>query len=168
MTTLQLNSSKIKVFLTKKIFSITSEGKIILRIIFGPMKKVIPFQRNDFDAVKKLLIEGFSSKYKNDINENFFLLNNYGFVLKEDEKLLGFASIHVINKINRISCLIEDVVIDSNYRGKGLGKLLINHLIKFSKTLGSDKIILNSQESNTKFYEKLGFKKNETQMIIRL
>ena len=132
------------------------------------MKKVMPFQRNDFDAVKKLLIEGFSIKFKNDINENFFLLNNYGFVLKEDEKLLGFASIHVINKINRVSCLIEDVVIDSNYRGKGLGKLLINHLIKFSKTLDSDKIILNSKESNTKFYEKLGFKKNETQMIIRL
>ena len=128
----------------------------------------MPFQRNDFDAVKKLLIEGFSNKFKNDINENFFLLNNYGFVLKEDEKLLGFASIHVINKINRVSCLIEDVVIDSNYRGKGLGKLLINHLIKFSKTLDSDKIILNSKESNTKFYEKLGFKKNETQMIIRL
>ena len=132
------------------------------------MKKVMPFQRNDFDAVKKLLIEGFSSKFKNDINENFFLLNNYGFVLKEDEKLLGFASMHVINKINRVSCLIEDVVIDSNYRGKGLGKLLINYLIKFSKTLGSDKIILNAIESNTKFYEKLGFKKNETQMIIRL
>ena len=132
------------------------------------MKKVMPFQRNDFDAVKKLLIEGFSSKFKNDINENFFLLNNYGFVLKEDEKLLGFASMHVINKINRVSCLIEDVVIDSNYRGKGLGKLLINYLIKFSKTLDSDKIILNSKESNTKFYEKLGFKKNETQMIIRL
>jgi ribosomal protein S18 acetylase RimI-like enzyme len=132
------------------------------------MKKVIPFQRNDFDAVKKLLIEGFSNKFKNDINENFFLLNNYGFVIKEDEKLLGFASIHVINKINRVSCLIEDVVIDSNYRGKGLGKLLINHLIKFSKSLDSDKIILNSKESNTKFYEKLGFKKNETQMIIRL
>ena len=132
------------------------------------MKKVMPFQRNDFDAVKKLLIEGFSSKFKNDINESFFLLNNYGFVLKEDEKLLGFASIHVINKVNRISCLIEDVVIDSNYRGKGLGKLLINHMIKFSKTLDSDKVILNSKESNTKFYEKLGFKKNETQMIIRL
>jgi len=132
------------------------------------MKKVIPFQRNDFDAVKKLLIEGFSNNFKNDINENFFLLNNYGFVIKEDEKLLGFASIHVINKINRVSCLIEDVVIDSKYRGKGLGKLLINHLIKFSKSLDSDKIILNSKESNTKFYEKLGFKKNETQMIIRL
>ena len=132
------------------------------------MKKVMPFQRNDFDAVKKLLIEGFSSKFKNDINENFFLLNNYGFVLKEDEKLLGFASIHVINKINRISCIIEDVVIDSKYRGKGLGKLLIDHLIQFSKSLDSDKIILNSKESNTKFYEKLGFKKNETQMIIRL
>ena len=132
------------------------------------MKKVIPFQRNDFDSVKKLLIEGFSNKFKNDINENFFLLNNYGFVIKEDEKLIGFASIHVINKINRVSCLIEDVVIDSKYRGKGLGKLLINHLIKFSKTLDSDKIILNSKESNTKFYEKLGFKKNETQMIIRL
>ena len=132
------------------------------------MKKVMPFQRNDFDAVKKLLIEGFSSKFSNDINENFFLLNNYGFVIKEDEKLLGFASLHIINKINRVSCLIEDVVIDSNYRGKGLGKLIINHLIKFSKTLDCDKIILNSKDSNTKFYEKLGFKKNETQMIIRL
>jgi len=73
----------------------------------------------------------------------------------------------VIDKINRRSCLIEDVVIHKNYRSKGIGRDLINHLINFSKNKKCDKIILNSSESNVIFYEKLGFEKNEVQMIIR-
>ena len=68
---------------------------------------------------------------------------------------------------SRRSCLIEDVVVDKSERGKGVGKLLIEQLINFSKSKSCDKIILNSKESNIPFYNKLGFVQNEIQMIIR-
>ena len=88
--------------------------------------------------------------------------------MKLENKVIGYASLHVIEKVNRRSCLIEDVVISGEYRGSGIGKILINHIIDFSKTKKCDKIILNSSESNIRFYEKLGFTKNEVQMIIRI
>ena len=74
---------------------------------------------------------------------------------------------NIIEKLNRRSCLIEDVVVEKKERGKGIGKLLIEHLINFSKSKSCDKIILNSKESNIPFYNKLGFVQNEIQMVIR-
>jgi GNAT superfamily N-acetyltransferase len=130
--------------------------------------KISDFKEKDFSSVKNLLIDGFSKNFDNDINLNFINNQiNFGFVAVNNETIVGFASIHIIEKLNRRSCLIEDVVVDKNERGKGIGKLLIDHLINFSKSKSCDKIILNSKESNIPFYNKLGFVQNEIQMIIR-
>jgi GNAT superfamily N-acetyltransferase len=130
--------------------------------------KISDFKEKDFSSVKNLLIDGFSKNFDNDINLNFINNQiNFGFVAVNNETIVGFASIHIIEKLNRRSCLIEDVVVDKNERGKGIGKLLIEHLINFSKSKYCDKIILNSKESNIPFYNKLGFVQNEIQMIIR-
>ncbi len=132
------------------------------------MIKISDFKEKDFSSVKNLLIDGFSKNFDNDINLNFINdQSNFGFVAVNNETIIGFASIHIIEKLNRRSCLIEDVVVDKNERGKGIGKLLIEHLINFSKSKSCDKIILNSKESNIPFYNKLGFVQNEIQMIIR-
>ena len=132
------------------------------------MIKISDFKEKDFSSVKNLLIAGFSKNFDNDINLNFINnQSNFGFVAINNETIIGFASIHIIEKLNRRSCLIEDVVVDKSERGKGIGKLLIEHLINFSKSKSCDKIILNSKESNIPFYNKLGFVKNEIQMIIR-
>lgn len=132
------------------------------------MIKITDFKEKDFSRVKNLLIAGFSKNFDNDINLNFINdKSNFGFVAVNNETIIGFASIHVIEKLNRRSCLIEDVVVDKNERGKGIGKLLIEHLINFSKSKSCDKIILNSKESNIPFYNKLGFVQNEIQMILR-
>ena len=132
------------------------------------MIKISDFKEKDFSSVKNLLIAGFSKNFDNDINLNFINdQSNFGFVAVNNETIIGFASIHIIEKLNRRSCLIEDVVVDKNERGKGIGKLLIEHLINFSKSKSCDKIILNSKESNIPFYNKLGFVQNEIQMIIR-
>ena len=132
------------------------------------MIKISDFKEKDFSSVKNLLINGFSKNFDNDINLNFINdQSNFGFVAINNETIIGFASIHIIEKLNRRSCLIEDVVVDKNERGKGIGKLLIEHLINFSKSKSCDKIILNSKESNMPFYNKLGFVQNEIQMIIR-
>ena len=132
------------------------------------MIKISDFKEKDFSSVKNLLINGFSKNFDNDINLNFINdQSNFGFVAVNNETIIGFASIHIIEKLNRRSCLIEDVVVDKNERGKGIGKLLIEHLINFSKSKSCDKIILNSKESNIPFYNKLGFVQNEIQMVIR-
>ena len=132
------------------------------------MIKISDFKEKDFSSVKNLLIAGFSKNFDNDINLNFIdNQSNFGFVAINNETIIGFASIHIIEKLNRRSCLIEDVVVDKSERGKGIGKLLIEHLINFSKSKSCDKIILNSKESNIPFYNKLGFVQNEIQMIIR-
>ena len=132
------------------------------------MIKISDFKEKDFSSVKNLLIDGFSKNFDNDINLNFINnQSNFGFVAINNETIIGFASIHIIEKLNRRSCLIEDVVVDKKERGKGIGKLLIEHLINFSKSKSCDKIILNSKESNITFYNKLGFVQNEIQMVIR-
>lgn len=132
------------------------------------MIKISDFKEKDFSSVKNLLIDGFSKNFDNDINLNFINnQSNFGFVAINNETIIGFASIHIIEKLNRRSCLIEDVVVDKKERSKGIGKLLIEHLINFSKSKSCDKIILNSKESNIPFYNKLGFVQNEIQMVIR-
>ncbi len=60
---------------------------------------------------------------------------------------------------------IEDVIVDENRRGEGVGKKMMHHAIKFAKNTGAAKIELTSHKSRieaNKLYLSLGFKKIET------
>ena len=119
--------------------------------------------------VIKILIDSFSKNYDKKINESIFSSDEVdGIVAIEKGNVLGYASIHYIKKITRKSGIIEDVVVKENQRGKGIGKLLVNNLIEKAKKNNCDKIILSSSEKNLKFYQKLGFQKNEFEMIMRI
>tara|TARA_B100000963_G_scaffold123435_1_gene107671 strand:- start:1913 stop:2314 length:402 start_codon:yes stop_codon:yes gene_type:complete len=119
--------------------------------------------------VVKILIDSFSKNYDKKINESIFSSDEVdGIVALEKGNVLGYASIHYIKKITRKSGIIEDVVVKENQRGKGVGKLLVNNLIEKAKKNNCDKIILSSSEINLKFYQKLGFQKNEFEMIMRI
>ena len=119
--------------------------------------------------VVNILIDSFSNNYDKEINESIFYSDEVdGIVAMEEGNVLGYASIHYIKKITRKSGIIEDVVVEENQRGKGIGKLLVKNLIEKAKKNNCDKIILSSSEKNLKFYEKLGFQKNEFEMIMRI
>lgn len=119
--------------------------------------------------VVKILIDSFSNNYDREINDSIFSSDEVdGIVALENEIVVGYASIHYLKKITRKSGIIEDVVVKENQRGKGIGKLLVNNLIEKAKQNNCDKIILSSSEKNLKFYQKLGFKKNEFEMIMRI
>ena len=119
--------------------------------------------------VVNILIDSFSNNYDKELNESIFSSDEVdGIVAMEEGNVLGYASIHYIKKITRKSGIIEDVVVKENQRGKGIGKLLVKNLIEKAKKNNCDKIILSSSEKNLKFYEKLGFKKNEFEMIMRM
>ena len=103
--------------------------------------------------------------FKNFVNK---LSNNHVIiVIEEAEKIIATATLIIENKIihnmGKVGH-IEDVVTDKNSRGKGLGKMLINELVKISEKENCYKIILDCNEDNVKFYEKTGFFVKELQM----
>ena len=126
-------------------------------------------EKSHSSDVVNILIDSFSNNYDKEINESIFSSDEVdGIVAMEEGDILGYASIHYLKKITRKSGIIEDVVVKENQRGKGIGKLLVKNLIEKAKKNNCDKIILSSSEKNLKFYEKLGFQKNEFEMIIRI
>jgi glucosamine-phosphate N-acetyltransferase len=59
---------------------------------------------------------------------------------------------------------IEDIVVDSFYRGQGLGKKVIDELCRLANQVHCYKIILDCSYANVGFYEKCGFKTHEISM----
>jgi glucosamine-phosphate N-acetyltransferase len=63
---------------------------------------------------------------------------------------------------------IEDVVVDTNVRGKQLGKRVVQECVRIAKEEGCYKVILDCADNNVAFYEKVGFKPKERQMALYL
>ncbi|CEH18447.1 acyl-n-acyltransferase [Ceraceosorus bombacis] len=53
---------------------------------------------------------------------------------------------------------IEDIAVDKNVQGKGLGKRIIQALTGISDAAGAYKTILDCSEDNQPFYVKCGYK----------
>lgn len=122
----------------------------------------------DIDQVINLLVSSFSSRYNNPpIIGTLSNPKSIFIVVEINNIIVGVASLYIIEKLTRKMGLIEDVAVDSNYRGKGIGIKLIQNLTSEAKNMGCDKIVLNSSKDNISFYEKSGFKVNEIQMVLR-
>jgi len=59
---------------------------------------------------------------------------------------------------------IEDVVVRSELRGKGIGEQLVNAALEYAKNHGCYKTILGCDDNVKPFYEKIGFKRNSNAM----
>ncbi|MDA0757321.1 MAG: GNAT family N-acetyltransferase [Bacteroidetes bacterium] len=130
--------------------------------------KIRPLENKDIDQVVKLWINSFSDRYDQAINHNHISdTKSTTLVSVENKTVTGVASLYVIEKLTRKLGLIEDVAVNEKFRGKGIGKRLVRKLIEIAAAKNCDKTVLNSSEDNLEFYNKLGFDKNEIQMIIR-
>ncbi|VBB18753.1 glycosyl transferase family 2 [Yasminevirus sp. GU-2018] len=93
------------------------------------------------------------------------------FIVKFEETVVGTASVLIEDKLihdmGRASH-IEDVVVDEEYRGLGLAKLLMLRLIEYSKEQRAYKIILDASDDVKGFYEKLGFKQHSNSMRMNI
>tara|TARA_X000000368_G_scaffold195191_1_gene154095 strand:- start:3235 stop:3684 length:450 start_codon:yes stop_codon:yes gene_type:complete len=93
--------------------------------------------------------------------------NHHIILLFDNMKIIGMATLLIEQKIiHNGSCVghIEDVVIDNYHKGKGYGKVLIDHLSLLCKEKNCYKIILNCNENVIKFYENCGFTKKTNGM----
>ena len=82
-----------------------------------------------------------------------------------DDKVVAYGSVVIENKIRgELAGHIEDIVVDSDVRGKMIGVLLIKKLIESARNKGCYRITLFCKESLVNFYSRNGFKVNNVVM----
>ena len=135
--------------------------------------------------VKKVCLEDFAkiydmlqsiSNYKvdlsliNDISTNFFDQKHmHAFSFFIDKQLVGYGSFIIEKKIRGGKVAhIEDIVVNQNFRDKGVGKFIIINLTDKIKDLKCYKITLACKKHNIVFYEKCGFSLNGYNMSMIL
>ena len=87
-------------------------------------------------------------------------------IAKDDDKILGMVNLLFTEStaLGSKVALLEDMVILSSSRGRGIGSQLIDYAISEAKKVGCKRITLLTDIENTKaqsFYQKKGFVKSK-------
>ena len=74
----------------------------------------------------------------------------YGFVAENENGVIGFT--HCLFRPSTWTetdyCYLEDLFVDSNIRGKGVGRALINRVVELAKEKNSKRVYWTTQEFN--------------------
>ena len=88
------------------------------------------------------------------------------YVAVKDGQIIGTFVLLIIDSLahrGKPSGIVEDVVVHEAWRGKGIGKLMMQFAMDYCKKVGCSKLALSSNMKRTaahKFYESLGFQKH--------
>ena len=105
-----------------------------------------------FEEMEKLLAD-----------ENYHLL-----IAEIDGEIAGMLSLVIVNIPTGRKTWIEDVVVDSKFRGQNIGFELVEQAKKLSQELGAKKLYLTSNPSRQaahRLYTKCGFEKYDTTLF---
>jgi ribosomal protein S18 acetylase RimI-like enzyme len=81
--------------------------------------------------------------------------------------ILGMLTLIVYRVPTGVRARIEDVVVDESARGQGIAAALVERALEVARAKGADGVALTSnprREAANKLYQKVGFKKWETNM----
>jgi glucosamine-phosphate N-acetyltransferase len=120
------------------------------------LAQLSPFETN------KITFDEFSDYFDN-INSDIYVIRDISLnkIVASGTLLIEKKFIHNLSSVGHV----EDIVVSKEYRGMGLGKSLMEHLVKKSNESNCYKIILNCNKNNAAFYKKCNFKLNEIQMV---
>lgn len=93
--------------------------------------------------------------------------NSIIFVIEKDSNIIGTSKLIIEQKfIHNLSKYgyIEDVIINSNYRGQNYGTKIINHIVNYCKENNFYKLTLTCKEDLIPFYEKNNFEVYQVHM----
>jgi len=101
-------------------------------------------------------------------------VNQVVLVAERDGKLLGTCMLNLIEHLAHNfarSAILEDVVVDADARGLGIGQALIGKAAERARALGCYKLALSSNQSREaahRFYARLGFKPHGISLALAL
>ena len=79
--------------------------------------------------------------------------------------IAGILTLIVYPVPTGVRAIIEDVVVDGEYRGKGIGEALTLEALRLAREAGANGVSLTSnpkREAANRLYQRLGFKRRET------
>jgi len=119
----------------------------------------------DLEKVKYLISQLDSSVKINEQSLYKAILNGYVSKLEINGKLIGMGWIFPRQTLCRSQAVIEDMIVDEKYRGKGYGKKILLDLIRWAKLEGVEVVELTTNSKRVvanELYKKVGFKIHET------
>lgn len=109
--------------------------------------------------------------------KNYFedlIKNEFVIIAMKDEKMIGYLA-GTINKKGSYELLqygeINNMLVDNNYRGSGIGKQLINYFKEYckSKNINNLKVVASAKNINAiEFYKKQGFKNFDVTLTMNM
>ncbi len=91
--------------------------------------------------------------------------NSHLYVMTDDGKIIGCATLCIFYSPSGTKASIEDVVVASAYRERHLGRQLVEHILEEAKEFAPIEIQLTSKPVRVVangLYQSLGFEKKET------
>ncbi len=112
----------------------------------------------DLENIKDCLLTDFDNFWSyNILKQEFENGKSKYFVAKQENEIVGFAGILlIIDQVN-----IMNIVVKKDKRNFGIGSLLLEEIIRYSKIHNATSITLEVNEKNIpaiKLYKKYGFK----------
>jgi GNAT superfamily N-acetyltransferase len=120
------------------------------------------------EAISLLLKQLSSQEFSFSERELAALINDSSsslFLLYTEDKIAGMLTLGTYLSPTGRKAWIEDVVVDSVYRGKGYGKMLVEHAIEYARTLSPCTLMLTSNPARiaaNELYRASGFEQKIT------
>lgn len=128
------------------------------------------FTINDLDDVFELLNQLYENKLKYESFREIYISklndeNSYYIVATENDKVIGVLTSELQVKLHRAKkqSFVEDLIVDKDYRNKGVGKALLQNAVDYAKNNDCEVIELTSyidNENAHRFYENNNFIKH--------
>lgn len=97
-------------------------------------------------------------------------MSHFFALMTNDGRIIGCATLCVFDSPTGRKASVEDVVVSSQYRGLGLGKKLMEHVIEYArKELKNVDIHLTSRPHRVaanELYKQLGFQQKQTNVYV--
>ena len=120
-------------------------------------QQVFDFTCTCFEELGKKFEPSGRHSFYNDIGNEFEVF----FCLVDQEKVIGTVA---LKKVDDYTVELKAMYLDCNYRGKGLGRKLMDKAVDEARCLGYKCIVLDSMsqyKDALRLYEKTGFKMTE-------
>ena len=124
------------------------------------------------DAICRLLVQLSSSKHEFTIDNLQFLVEcetTHLFLLECEGELCGMLTLCSAFSPTGCKMWIEDVVVDNAFRGRALGRKLVEHAIDYASHCGGVTLMLTSRPSRVAanaLYRSAGFTPKETNVYV--
>ena len=111
----------------------------------------------DFDLIHQWITNSYWANGRTKEAMNKVMKNSLNFGLFHNEKQIGFARVVTDYHIFAYLC---DVIVDDDYRGKGLGKILMNEVMNFEELKTMKRWLLFTKDAHG-LYAQFGFTKDD-------